>query len=319
MKKERSSKARRLTLIYTTAIALLAVFSAAISTFAWFQANASATVNTESDSVDITVAAPDAVKFYYFKGNGVPGSTEYTGYSKSGATYGNTTNTVNTSNGTFSTSGLTDVSISTFANAWERIDIESVSTSSGVASGKNCFNFSRMRAGCYYSFCIETDLSSSKLNLAYRWDSTYGVTGNDISPKRFVYNGGTTVYPLNLLMTINGYCKELSTNNGTTYIKETLGVGSTLSLTDKIVFANNIGTGTTTSNYYLLGSAGAGANTSTNKYIYFTIFMGLPDKSDAMQYIQTTSSIQYYQRGVTTGVYSPVDGLKSTLSAVTVS
>ena len=304
--------------MFTTAVAILAVFSLGVSTYAWFQANADVNITAEGTEADITVSAPDdMVKFYYFKGNGVPGSADYTGYSASNATYGNKTNMVNTSNGTFTTNaGSTYVGISTFANAWTEIDLESTSTTSGDASPKNCFNFSKMRVGCYYSFCIESKLSTTKVNISYRWDSTYGNTGNETSPQRFAYNSGNTENPLNMLMAINGFCTNLSSNNATTFIAESLGVGSTLSLSDKITFSP-VGTGTTTSNYNLLANGNAGVDTTTNKYIYFTIFMG--NNNDAFVYNNTTSSIEYYAYGQATGTYSPMDGLKSSISAITVS
>ena len=318
--KEILVRKRKTTLLFTTAVALLAVLSLGVSTYAWFQANADVQIATESESAEITVSAPDdMVTFYYFKGNGIPGSADYTGYSKTGATYGNRTNMVDTSTGKYTTDGGTSYtnSISSFANSWGEIDLESTSTTSGVASPKNCFNFSRIRVGCYYSFCIETKLSSTKVNMSFRWDSTYGTTGHNVSPKRYAHNGSAnTSNPLNLLMAMNGYCYNQSTNNATTFIYESLGVGSTLSLSDKIAFSP-VGTGTTTSNYDLLANGASGVDTTTNKYVFFTIFMG--NNNDAFVYNNTTDSVEYYQYNQTSGSYSPMDGLKSSVSAVTVS
>lgn len=310
-----SSKSRRYPLVFATITAFMTVCSAGVSTFAWFQAESRVRINTTSSEANITVQAPESVKFYYFKGNGVPGSAEYTGYSKSNASFGNTTNVVNTSDGTYKTAAISYTSIATFANAWVEINLSSESTTSGVASPKNCFNFNRMRPGCYYSFCIESNLATSTVNIDFAWNGGSDVTGNSTSPKRFVYNGGATLYPLNLLMAMHGYCKNLNTTDATTYIKESLGVGSTLSLTDKITFASDVGTGTTSAQYPLLSSA----STSTNKYIYFTIFMGKQDKSDALAYQTTEGGIRYYQRNVSTGSYSALDGLKSTLSSIAIS
>ncbi len=318
MKKVKTAKARRLTLIYTTAISLIAVLSAGVSTYAWFTTTALATASTVNNSANVTVAAPDVVRFYCFKGNGNPGSGEYTGYSKSGAAYGNTTNVIDTTNHKFSTYALSNQALNVFATAWQEIDITSNSTSSGVYSAKNCFNFSRMRVGCYYSFCVVTQLSSTNLTLGYDWSGGNGITGDGVSPKRYVYaNGNTTNNPLNVLMAINGYCKIQSngTTNSQTYIEESVGVGSSLGLTDKIGFTP-VGTGTTSASYQLLNAG----NTSSNRYVYFTVFMG--NSSDAFIYQTTSNSIEYYQINQSTnygGIYSPLDGLKSTLSTVTVS
>lgn len=319
MSKIRTTK-RKTTLLFTTAVALLAVFSLGVSTYAWFQANAEVSIQTEGDEAEITVAAPDdMVKFYYFNGNGVPGSADYTGYSASNATYGNKTNMVNTSTGEFTTNAGSDYTgISTFEDAWTPIELESTSTASGDASPKNCFNFSKMRVGCYYSFCIETKLSTTKVNISYKWNSPYGITGADLSPAhtRYAYYNDVTSNPLNMLMAINGFCTNLSSNNATTFIAESLGVGSTLSLSDKITFSP-VETGTTTSNYNLLANGNAGVDTTTNKYVYFTIFMG--NNNDAFVYNSTVSTTDYYEYNQTTGTYSPLDGLKSSVSAITVS
>ena len=307
-----------------TAIAILSVCTLGVTTYAWFQAEADVSIYADPSETTINVQAPEDIKFYYFKGNGSPGTAEYTGYSKSDATYGNKTNLVNTSDGTFKTSAINYTSIATFANAWEEIDYitNPNATGSGVASAKNCFDFSKMRVGCYYSFMAKTVLSTSKLDLGYRWDSTYGITGDNngvLGTKRYVYSGGETSYPLNLLMTINAYCYASASDNATTYIKETVGVGSTLGLADKINFSN-VGTGTTSASYRLLGTTApdAGASTSTNKYIFFTIFMGKPDNSDALAYRATANSKNLFERDISTGNYSAMDKLKTTLSSVSI-
>jgi len=308
-------KARRYPLIFATVVAFLTVVSAGVSTFAWFQVNAEVTISASSSSTNITVSAPeDLVKFYYFKGNGLPGSDNYTGYSKQNASYGNTTNIVK-SDGTFSTNaGSTSTSISVFDSAWGAIDVNSTSTASGDASKTNCFNFSKMRPGCYYSFLAETGLSSTTLAATFSWNHGSGRgTGEGTSPKRYLYSGGTTSNPLNLMMAINGYCKELPTKeaDATTYIKNTVGLASGLSLTDKIAFTPS-GVGATSQSFTWLN----GANTSTNKYVYFTVFMG--GNNDTYSYRQTAGNIEYYEQNAS-GTYAPLDGLKSTLTSIVAS
>lgn len=66
----RSKKKAKATLIYTLALSLVAVFSASISTFAWFQATAEVNVETSSTSTTITTSKPDDYTFYYYNKNG---------------------------------------------------------------------------------------------------------------------------------------------------------------------------------------------------------------------------------------------------------
>lgn len=319
---KKPSKPKRYSLIFATIIAFASVLSAGVSTFAWFQAEAQVRVQTTSNTANVTVQAPeDLVKFYYFKGNGTPGG-DYTGYSLYGAPYGNTTNVVGKETNKFSVNGgdtnAAIDSVGDSANAWGRIDLNSTSTSSGDPSPKNCFNFSKMRPGCYYSFCVYSDLATSSLAANFAWNGTNGIIGSDdsLSPKRYVYDDDAspkeTSYALNLLMAINSYCTIGAANFAATFIGNT--VAANPGMTDKIVYNN---TAETSQSYTLLPSSTN--NTATNKYIYFTIFMGLPDQSDALMYIKTVSTSAYYERGDANGSYSPLDGLKSSLTTITVS
>jgi len=310
--KEMKFRKRKTTLLFTTVVALLAVLSLGVSTYAWFQANADVQIATESESAEITVSAPDdMVKFYYFKGNGEPGTSEYTGYSKYDAAYGNKTNLVNTatSPAQFKTSALNYSPIT--SNSWGLIDKDSDDTTSGEASAANCFDFSRMRVGCYYSFMIETSLATTKVDINYDWSGGNGITGDSFATKRRV---NSTSYPINLLMAINGYCVATNTNDGAGFITNSLNS----SLTDLITYS---GDNQTSSSYRLLGTTtpDAGEITSTDKYIFFTIFMGMPDKSDAFSYVSTDGDYQYYQADGTYGNYSVFDGLKTTLTSILVS
>lgn len=60
----------RASLITSVIIGLLAITTAGVSTYAWFQANANATVAAQSTSTTITAAKPDDFTFWAYKGNG---------------------------------------------------------------------------------------------------------------------------------------------------------------------------------------------------------------------------------------------------------
>ena len=79
---------RKLSLVTTIAGSLLLVFTASVATYAWYTANASATVNTSSTSATISTTAPESIElgaatFYKYNGNGDYG---YTGTISSSAT-----------------------------------------------------------------------------------------------------------------------------------------------------------------------------------------------------------------------------------------
>lgn len=312
-----SEKPSKRSLIFTMCISLTAVFATAVSTYAWFQSSASANVTTTSSETTITVAQPDAIKFYRFNGNGTPGGSGYVGYSKSDASFGNTTNIVDTANSKYSINGGTSYvyyNTNTWSTAWTEIDI---TDSSDVNAA---FNFSKMRPGCYYSFAIKTELSSTKLKLTYSWNGANDVIGSANSIKRYVATVSGNVVtqtnrPLNVLMAVNGYgAASTSTgSNAASYINGTFNVTTS---TDKIVYDDAVGGNA--ASYYLLGSAGAGVTTSTNNYVYFTIFMGFSNKADALMYRGNNGANSYYERGNSAGSYGPLDGLKSTLSSIEV-
>lgn len=72
-------------LIASIAIGLLAISTAGVSTFAWFQSNASATVTAESDDVEITVSKPDDIsvsntQIFMYRGN--PTGTNVSSYTQ---------------------------------------------------------------------------------------------------------------------------------------------------------------------------------------------------------------------------------------------
>ena len=302
----KSFKKSKGSLLFAMIVSLLSVFTTAVSTYAWFQVSAQASINTESETASITVANPDVVHFYRFNGNGTPGSSYY-GYSKSDAAFGNTVNVVDTSTNKYQLSGGSWVSYNTntWNTAWTEIDI------TNNTQVQNAFDFSKMRPGCYYSFCIDYGVSTAKLKTTFSWSGGSNVIGSSLN--RYVWNSGTTSYPLNLLMGINGYATA-STGAGSNAASFINGTFSASTAQDKIVFTNT--SSATSESYYLLGTAGAGVDTSTNNHIYFTIFMGFADKSDALIYRGNSGANSYYERGVNTGGYGPLDGLKSTLTSI---
>lgn len=297
-----------LSLFFTTLISISSVFTAAVTTFAWFQSSSSASVNSESTYTNISTAQPDVVHFYRFNGNGTPGGSSYVGYSNSAWAYGNTLNKVNTSNSTFTTDSGSHWTSTAWANAWTEIDIEN------NTDVTNSFDFSRMRPGCYYSFCVYFGVSTAKLKTTFSWNGGSDVTGYGKSPKRYVYDNGYTSYPINVLMGVNGWASNSTQSGSSTFINNTFSVDNS-TYNDKIVYTNCT-TGTTSESYYLLGTADAGVSLSTNQYIYFTIFMGLPGKADALMYRGTNGGNEYYERGNSNGGYGALDGLKSTLTSI---
>ena len=63
------TKRRKVGFVATVVLSLSAVFSASVTTFAWFQATSSATITTSPTSTTISVNKPDDYTFYAYKGN----------------------------------------------------------------------------------------------------------------------------------------------------------------------------------------------------------------------------------------------------------
>ena len=73
-------KKGRAGLIFSISVGLTAILTASVSTYAWFQASASATVTGTSKNATVTVAAPDDVHLedpvlFKYKENGTMGYT----------------------------------------------------------------------------------------------------------------------------------------------------------------------------------------------------------------------------------------------------
>lgn len=296
-------KTRRYSLVFSTVVAFLMVCTAGVSTFAWFQANAAASVTTTSEEATITVARPEDATFYYFTGNGTPGSS-YTGYSASNSNIGK-------AQLTFTHDGSTDPSNVGFdstegkAYYFAKIDGESNRTFA------NCFNLSKIRPGCYYTFCVSYVGQYTGLELTFA-DS---VTGNNKSPKRMISYG--TPYYASLGLALNGWCSTAQTKGyAATFIKDAFNGGATSSGNDKIVYPNS----NTLSPFVFADDVDT--RTANTSYIYFSIFMGFNDKSDAIAYSSKTgtgaSEVITYTRGTTSGDYSALDGLSMTLSKIEV-
>ena len=138
-------KSRKKVLFFALIMSLSCVFTAAVSTYAWFQANSPVTINTESDSATITVSRPEGIKFYYFTGNGTPGG-DYTGYSRSDSVIGQAPRVI-------AHDGSTNPTNVSFDEAAEKYYFKEI-TEAGVYTSANCFNLSKIRPGCYYSYCF---------------------------------------------------------------------------------------------------------------------------------------------------------------------
>lgn len=282
---------KKTSFIFTIIVSLACVFTGAVTTFAWFQASAAAQVITDSTTAEITVSKPEGSKFYYFTGNGTPGG-EYTGYSSDDSVIGKSPRALDPD----------DVpSIVGFdSGTYHFQEI----TEEGIYTAANCFNLSKIRPGCYYTFCIEYSSTTTGLKITL----SDLITGANTSPKRQV--NYATPYNLSLGVAING---AVSTPKAKTYaanyIQDAFG---TTTEDDKIVYpsSNTLSPFTFTS----------GQNTTTNNFIFFSIFMGFNDKSDALTYQSKSgtgsSETILYNRGVNTGDYSPLDGLKMSITGV---
>lgn len=299
--------------LYGAGLLTLTIASLSVSTYAWFQAEARVRIETTPASATITVSRPEGAAFYYFNGNGTPGGLDYTGYSSSSASFGNKTHMVNTSTNKLTMNGGGSYSdVMSFATSWTAIDLDDATEAS------KAFDFSKMRPGCYYSFCVVTTLDTSKLKLSFSLTGGSNVNGDSLSTKRRICTGAdpsetSTASPLNLLMGFNAHCALSNAAGANSFL--TASLANPFAGTDKIAYNRS----SPATDYYMLGSSGAGTATSTNKHIFFTVFMGKPDKSDALLYRGTSGGIEYYQPDQSTGSYSALDGLKATLTSVDLS
>ncbi len=62
---------RKMSLLATLGVSLFAVVAASVSTYAWFQATASAVISSSTSSTTITVSKPDDFAFYGYRHNGL--------------------------------------------------------------------------------------------------------------------------------------------------------------------------------------------------------------------------------------------------------
>lgn len=303
-------KKRRATLIFTAGVAVLAVASLGVSTFAWFQANADVEITAEGDEAEITVSAPTGAVFYYFTGNGTPG-TDYTGYSPADSAIGTAPRTISHDMET----PVTPNNVG-FAQSEGKTYYFQEITGEGTYTAANCFNFSKIRPGCYYSFCVAYASSSCGLALTL----SNNRTGDNTTPKRKIGTSGSpgAAYNASLGLALNGYVSAASTTaSAATYIKSAFDDGAVkASSHDKIAYpSSNMADNT-------VFTFANNINTTTNQYIYFTIYMGFNNKGDALLYNSKSgtgsSEIIYYTRDNTSGDYSAVDGLTMTLNKVEV-
>ncbi len=301
-------KKRKRTLVFTTGVALLAVFSLGVSTYAWFQANAAVNIDTESDSANITVSAPTGAKFYYFTGNGTPNS-DYTGYSGSDSAIGTAPRVLSHTSNSDVPSNVGFAS--TEGKTYYFVEIDG----NGNNTAANCFNLSKIRPGCYYTYCIEYSAASCGLKLTF----SNGTTGNNKTPKRKVGSSAApgSAYDVSLGLALNGWVSSPQASSyAATYIKDAFNGGATKSVNDKIDYPTSDMANNTDFTFT------SGQNTSSNHFIFFTIFMGFNDKTDALLFNNKagtgSSEILYYTRDSSSGNYSALEGLTMTLSKIEV-
>lgn len=308
----RKSKERIASLLAGLFLVSLTMASLTMGTYAWYTAEPAEIEVDSDDTATITCAAPESALFYYFKGNGTPGSSSsYTGYSKSDATFGNKTNMVNTSTNKFTVDEgehYIDLAAVPSENndCWGKID---VANSTAV---NNAFDFSRIRPGCYYTFAVIYASTHADLQLTF----AEGTTGNDKTPKRRVYDGTAKTNPLSLVMAMNGSAAVLTTEveNVRSYFSTAFTNGATKA-NDKINF-----------NYaspsYVYDFVSNTATNGSNACIYFTVYMGAGNKADAVLYNSKAGTgageMLYYQLNQTSGDYSPFNGLTLTLNRIEV-
>lgn len=316
--KKTSLKSRRYSLIFTTIVACLSVFTLGVSTYAWYQANADVQIHTESEEATITVSKPDDAKFYYFKGNGDPGTpSSYVGYSLSTATVGTKTNVVDSS-GNLTTSSINNVPID-FDTHFQEINDE------GNNTANKCLNLSYIRPGCYYTFCV-TYKTGAAINLTLG-QMTGNRDGGDTTPYRYLGTSGTE--PLSLAQAINSYSYNTTSKaNAISYVKQTLGVAMGLSFQGDGGNPYN-----SSSNKYGIGYDGEtaasksidftvhhkDAETDQLYYIFFTIYME-SDGTNALVFSSTNSdnNKRYYTKN-SSGNYFPYDGLSISMSSIAIS
>ncbi len=289
---------RRRSLIFTILFSLFLVFSAAVSTFAWFQATSAASIEADSNEASVTVQAPTDVEFYYFTGNGTPGG-DYTGYSRADSAIGKAprTYTYNPS------SPVEGVSFSDFQKI----------TGEGIYTASNCFNLSKIRPGCYYTYCVKYAGSSVGLKVSL----TNYRTGNNTTPKRKIGTSGSS-YFASVGLALNGAVSAPQPSTyAATFIKDAFAVGNAKNdSTDKIQYPTSDPAGASVFTFT------SGQNTTTNNYIFFSIFMGFNNKADALLYNSKSgtgaSEILYYTRDNSYGDYSALYSLSMSVNSIEV-
>ena len=291
----------RSSLIFTAIVSLTCVFTGGVCTFAWFQASAAATVSTTSSTADITVSKPSAAKFYYFTGNGTPGG-DYPGYSRSDSVIGSSATTI-----TYNAASPTNPTNVGFDSTDGKTYYFQEITGSGVYTANNCFNLSKIRPGCYYTYCVEYDGANAGLNISF----TNTISGEDTVPKKKVYD--LTPYYVSLGLALNG---AVSTPQGKSFAAEFIknSFGTTTS-NDKIVYPTYEPASDTFTAPYA-----SSQNMSTNHFLFFSIFMGFNDKADALTYRSKsgTGSDEYllYNRDQSAGDYSALNGMQMSINTI---
>ncbi len=293
-------RGKRRSLILSLGLSMFLVFTAAVSTYAWYQATASASISASPSSAEINVAAPEGAKFYYFTGNGTPGS-DYTGYSRSDSAIGKAPR-----NNIVYNAETPPVNVA-FDYAADTYYFAEITGESNITVD-NCFDLSKIRPGSYYSFCVKYSGSSVGLNITLSTSAC--VTGASTSPKRQI--GGVNLsLAFGLNGAVSGACDKDYADD---FIQQAFEVSDGTS-NDKIKPS------ACPASQEFTFTSGLNTTASNAHYIFFSIFMGSQNKADALLYSSKSGSgasetITYTKNS--SGNYSAYDGLSMTLTRVEV-
>ena len=264
-------------LITSVVIGLLAVCTAGVSTYAWFQANASATISASESSTSITVTKPDQLVYEYYYYN----SNSTNGY-KTGDSY------------------------TAFTGAGGAFTLISSTTTTAYTSVSNLW------PGYKMSFCVKVTTDKAfKLTLANS-AVTKGVLSSSTG-YRYLYTTSTTTDDIDLARAIHIYADISTSNEKATFDNFISGKDTeSADLTNKYEYSKisagtiSLSTGLST----LIDQESA--LESTTYYIYYTVefsndsttYYREVDKDGVTQYVpkaDSTSVKRYF-------IYDPTNG-----------
>ena len=243
----------RASLIASVVIGLLAVTTAGVSTYAWYQVNSDAVVATQNTSTTITAAKPDEYAFYAYRYN-------------ASSSYGTVTN-----HGASTSDFETDFTTITSSN------VSTLTSLSGLNPGQSmvyCIKVTGATVGNPISLNIHTLIS----NTAIKQGITYNNGVSDVEQHRYYVtaenqNTGTEI---NVGWAIDIY--SMSSTDGTGYESFLTSSG----LADKFNYSksslgelNNAGTGSAPNKIVTLGSDIEIYNqnaAATTVYVFYRVY-----------------------------------------------